>query len=113
MKEYSKCMETCDEALEVDAEHHAGKHRQEIEGQKQKALFTIYGGAQHDSNESPEERLKKAMQDPKVQEILSDPFMRTLLDQMAQNPEAAREHMKNPKIRENVGGFTYLFILVS
>jgi stress-induced-phosphoprotein 1 len=38
-----------------------------------------------------EERLKNAMQNPKVQEILADPIMQQILQQMTTDPAAARE----------------------
>ena len=40
---------------------------------------------------TPEERQKQAMEDPEVQEILRDPAMRMILEQMQQNPTAANE----------------------
>ena len=43
MKEYTKCLQTCDDALVIDADHHGGKHGAEIETQKQKASMAMYG----------------------------------------------------------------------
>lgn len=42
------------------------------------------------------------MSDPEVQEILRDPGMRMLLEQMSQDPKAAQEHMRNPEIRNKL-----------
>ncbi|KAI3633983.1 hypothetical protein MIR68_007587 [Amoeboaphelidium protococcarum] len=104
MKEYQKCVSVCDEAIEIDEAHNEGKSRYELEQQKQKATNAMYGyGADSESaNMSQEERAKKAMQDPKVQQILADPVMRQILDQMAQDPNAARDHLQNPVIRDNI-----------
>ncbi|KAI3656961.1 hypothetical protein MP638_004192 [Amoeboaphelidium occidentale] len=105
MKEYTKCMQTCDDALVVDAEYHQGKNAAELQSQKQKAQFAMMGyGADEGQDESlsQEEKLKRAMQNPKVQEILADPVMRQILEQMSTNPEAARDHLKNPSVREKV-----------
>jgi stress-induced-phosphoprotein 1 len=104
MKEFAKCVQTCDDALKIDAEHHGSKNHAEIEAQKQKATFATYGigGGGDDENLSQEERAKRAMNDPKVQEILSDPVMRQILEQMSTDPAAARDHMKNPMIREKI-----------
>eukprot|EP00158_Paraphelidium_tribonemae_P004396 Partr_v1_DN26728_c0_g1_i4_m8762 putative Heat shock protein len=105
MKEYSKCIQTCDEAMIVDSEHHNSKFAAEIEGQKQKAAMAVYGYPQdagEDSGLSQEERAKKGMQDPKVQEIMADPVMRQILEQMSNDPAAARSHMQNPMIREKI-----------
>ncbi|CAI4222798.1 unnamed protein product [Auanema sp. JU1783] len=51
------------------------------------------------NDESPEVARERAMADPEVQEILRDPGMRMLLEQMSQDPGAAQEHLKNPEIR--------------
>jgi stress-induced-phosphoprotein 1 len=107
MKEFVKCIQTCEDGLKVDEEHHQGKNKTELETQKQKATMAMYGmgegaASADDENMTQEERMKKAMRDPKVQEILSDPVMRSLLEQMSNNPEAARDHLKNPMIREKI-----------
>lgn len=99
MKEYAKCMQTCEQAMEIDAEHHQGKNRAEIEGQIQKAQYAMYGDR---TSGSEEERMKNAMKDPKVQEILADPIMRQILDQMSKDPAAAQDHLRNPDVREKV-----------
>lgn len=103
MKEYTKCIKTCDEALDVDKAHNGGKSSSELNAQKQKAQMAMYGfGDQDTSNMSQEERAQKAMQNPEIQKILSDPVMRQILEQMSSNPSAAQEHMKNPDIREKI-----------
>lgn len=102
MREHTKCIETCEKALEVDAEHNAGKSKTEIESQKQKAMMGMYGLGDGDEGMSQEERAKKAMNDPKIQAILSDPVMRQILEQMSTDPAAAQDHMKNPMIREKI-----------
>jgi stress-induced-phosphoprotein 1 len=52
----------------------------------------------NNSEGSREETLKQAMEDPEVQEILADPIMRSILEQMQKDPKAAQDHMKNPVI---------------
>jgi stress-induced-phosphoprotein 1 len=42
------------------------------------------------------------MQDPEVQEILRDPAMRLILEQMQTDPRAAQDHLKNPEIRSRI-----------
>jgi len=61
----------------------------------------------HDCNSAasklnPEERRKQAMEDPEVQQILQDPAMRMILEQMQENPQAAQEHLQEPAIREKI-----------
>lgn len=93
MREYLKSVQTCEDALLVDAESHAGKYRSELESQKQKSSMALngYGGVDESSDGmTQEERQKKAMSNPKVVEIMSDPVMRQILEQMSTDPEAAR-----------------------
>lgn len=42
-------------------------------------------------NSNPEEVRKRAMADPEVRNILSDPAMRLILDQMQNDPKALNE----------------------
>ena len=42
--------------------------------------------------DDPEERRKRAMQDPEIQQILQDPAMQMILQQMQENPGALREY---------------------
>lgn len=109
MKEYAKSMATCDEALLIDAEHHAGKHRAELEQQKGKATMAMYGMAgAEEGGESMEERQKRAMSDPKVQEIMNDPTMRMILQQMSTDPMAVQEYVV--VMRGCLAAFDLIFI---
>lgn len=49
-------------------------------------------------SDDPEERRKRAMQNPEVQKILGDPAMQIIMQQMQRNPEALRDHLQNPDI---------------
>lgn len=44
------------------------------------------------SNSNPEEVRKRAMADPEVQQILNDPAMRLILEQMQSDPKALQEY---------------------
>jgi len=50
------------------------------------------------SHNDPEETRKRAMKDPEVQQILQDPAMRMILEQMQSDPQAIQEHLQNPEI---------------
>lgn len=50
----------------------------------------------------PEEIRQRANNDPEIQEILTDPAMKIILDQMQEDPKAAQEHLKNPEIRSRI-----------
>ncbi len=55
-----------------------------------------------ESSANPEEIRKRAMQDPEVQEILRDPAMRMILEQMQTDRQAVQDHLKNPEIRQKI-----------
>jgi len=50
------------------------------------------------ANNDPEEVRKRAMSDPEVQQILKDPAMRIILEQMQSDPRALQDHLKNPEV---------------
>lgn len=54
------------------------------------------------SQDNPEARRKAALHDPEVQQILSDPAMQLILQQMQSNPAALRDHLQDPKIAEKI-----------
>ncbi|VDN19113.1 unnamed protein product [Dibothriocephalus latus] len=49
------------------------------------------------SESDPEATRQRAMYDPEIKEILSDPAMRMILNQM-EDPDAMKEHLANPEI---------------
>lgn len=63
MKRYSDCLDACEVAAEVDAEHHGGSNAKEIEQQQQKALMKMYEKRENETEEQTRERI---MQDPDV-----------------------------------------------
>ena len=50
------------------------------------------------SEEDLKARQAKAMADPEIQGILSDPIMRQVLNDFQQDPKAAQQHMRQPQI---------------
>lgn len=64
MKEYTKAIQACQDALEADTDK---KHTREIEQQMQKCMMETY--AQR-SNETDEQTLERAMKDPEVASIM-------------------------------------------
>lgn len=84
VKEYGKAQSAYEAALALD------NNNQEARDGLMNAMRS--------NNEDPETVRERALRDPEVQEILKDPGMRLLLEQMSQDPGAIREHLKNPDI---------------
>ncbi|CAI5452142.1 unnamed protein product [Caenorhabditis angaria] len=84
MKEWGKAKRAYEDALMVDS-----TNAEALEG-----LRNVI----RNDDEDPEKARERVMNDPEVQEILRDPGMRMILEQMSQDPGAAREHLKNPEI---------------
>ncbi|KAL5527530.1 hypothetical protein ACEPAG_6331 [Sanghuangporus baumii] len=96
MKEYTKAIDAIQEAAEHDED---GSHMMEIQQQLMKCNQALT--AQR-SNESEEETLQRAMRDPEVAKIMTDPVMQTILQQAQTDPKALQDHMKNPGVRDKI-----------
>ena len=79
MKETAKAMAAFNKALELDPDNADAKD----------GLKKCY------AQDDPETRRKHAMQDPQIQQIMSDPAMQIILRQMQDNPGAINEWVKN------------------
>jgi len=86
MGQQSKVRAVYEKALELDP--NCGEA---IEGYKNCSI---------QSYSDPEETRKRAMGDPEIQQILNDPAMRMILEQMQNDPSAIQEHLKVPAIAE-------------
>lgn len=95
-REYSECLETCDLAKKADVDQ---KHSDEIAQQISKCYQKMYS---ENAGQSREDVMKKAMQDPEIQQILSDPVMNQILMQMQDDPNALRAHMTNPTVAAKI-----------
>jgi len=88
LKETAKALAAYSKALEVDP-----NCQEAIDG---------YRACSIETNSNPEEVRKRAMQDPEVQDILRDPAMRLILEQMQTERNAVQDHLKNPEIRAKI-----------
>ncbi|KAI8380059.1 hypothetical protein BD560DRAFT_347647 [Blakeslea trispora] len=98
-REYQESIDTLKLAQEHDKD---GKASREIQQQLTKAYTAMNPMSGTNANESQEETLRRAAQDPEVQRILGDPVMQQILQQMQEDPKAAQEHLKNPQVAANV-----------
>ncbi|KAF9438615.1 Hsp90 cochaperone [Entomortierella beljakovae] len=98
-KEYTECLETCQLAKEADVDN---KNTAEIDSQINKVYAEMSRGPQRREGETEAETLARAQQDPEIQRIMGDPAMRSILQQMQEDPQAAQEHMKNPMVAANI-----------
>ncbi|XP_013187175.1 stress-induced-phosphoprotein 1 [Amyelois transitella] len=88
MQQQSKALTAYQKALELDP-----TNAEALDG---------YRACSTQLNSNPEEVRKRAMADPEVQQILRDPAMRCILEQMQQDPHALQDHLKNPDIAAKI-----------
>ncbi|KAH8403046.1 hypothetical protein KR222_003746, partial [Zaprionus bogoriensis] len=88
MQQTSKASSAYQKALELDA-----NNAEAIEGYRQCSM---------NFQRNPQEVLKNAMSDPEIQQILKDPAMRMILEQMQNDPNAVKEHLQNPAIADKI-----------
>ncbi|KAJ2950290.1 hypothetical protein O0L34_g11655 [Tuta absoluta] len=88
MQQHSKALTAYQKALELDP-----SNAEALDG---------YRACSTQLNSNPEEVRKRAMADPEVQQILRDPAMRCILEQMQQDPHALQDHLKNPDIAAKI-----------
>ncbi|XP_002509580.2 hsp70-Hsp90 organizing protein 3 [Ricinus communis] len=97
MKEYDKALETYQEGLKHDPQN------QELLDGVRRCVEQLNKASRGDlSPEELKERQAKAMQDPEIQNILSDPVMRQVLVDFQENPKSAQDHMKNPMVMNKI-----------
>ncbi|CAD6250089.1 unnamed protein product [Miscanthus lutarioriparius] len=97
MKEYDKAMETYQAGLKHDP------NNQELLDGVRRCIEQINKANRGEiSQDELQERQNKAMQDPEIQNILTDPIMRQVLTDFQENPRAAQEHLKNPGVMQKI-----------
>ncbi|THG14679.1 hsp70-Hsp90 organizing protein 1 [Camellia sinensis] len=97
MKEYDKALETYQQGLKLEPQN-----PELLDGIK-RCVQQINKASRGDlSPEELKERQEKGMQDPEIQNILTDPVMRQVLSDFQENPKSAQEHMKNPQVMSKI-----------
>eukprot|EP00761_Pharyngomonas_kirbyi_P012836 gb/GECH01012863.1/.p1 GENE.gb/GECH01012863.1/~~gb/GECH01012863.1/.p1 ORF type:complete len:568 (+),score=202.42 gb/GECH01012863.1/:1-1704(+) len=92
LKEYHKALETYDKGMKID-----NNNVELMEGSKR-----VIQAINSDSGDDDETRAQRAMYDPEIQEILGDPGMQQVLQDLKNNPQAASSHLSDPKIKANI-----------
>lgn len=97
MKEYNKAMATYEEGLKHDPDNAELK-----EGLVRciQAVNKMNRGEVGD--EELEQRQQRAMADPEIQGILTDPVMRQVLRDMQEDPAAAQKHLRHPEVSKKL-----------
>ncbi|KAL1559750.1 Hsp70-Hsp90 organizing protein 2 [Salvia divinorum] len=97
MKEYEKALETYQEGLKHDPQN------QELLDGIRRCVEQANKASRGDlTPDELKERQAKGMQDPEIQNILTDPVMRQVLTDFQENPVAAQKHMKNPGVMDKI-----------
>ncbi|KAH8917974.1 TPR-like protein [Atractiella rhizophila] len=96
MKDFDKALQILEKASEVDVEK---KNSTEIGQVTRKVMEAMYTTR---STETEEQTLERAMRDPEVRNIMTDPIMQDILQQSQRDPAALQAHLKNPMIREKI-----------
>jgi len=98
IKDYQKALEVYDHGLKLD------EHNKELEDGIQTVLKAMNerNQKQNQTGELDKETLESAMRNPEIQQILSDPIMQQILQDMQQNPGAVQNHLQNPLIKDKI-----------
>lgn len=89
LKEYHKAISTYESVLKIEPAN--------IEAKKG-ITDTNIQISQSMNNETDEQRVQRAMADPEIAAIVSDPMIRIALEQMQQNPRNINEYMKDSNL---------------
>ena len=90
LKDYNKSLATYEAGLKLEPTN------QELISGRRQVLDKIQ--TSYTDTESDPEQLKRAMADPEIQQILKDPQMQIILQMLQENPKAAAEALKDPKV---------------
>jgi len=88
MRQFSKAQDAYQNAVDLDA-----NNNEALQGIRECVM----------ADKGDEEEIKKqAMADPEIQQILKDPSMRMILEQMQNDPKALGDHLQNPDVAAKI-----------
>ena len=90
MKQYHKALEAFEKGLSLDPDS------TELKEERMRTMMAINTG------EADPERAKEAMKDPEIQNILRDPTINKVLQDLQQNPAAGQAAMRDKDIRSKI-----------
>jgi stress-induced-phosphoprotein 1 len=96
MKDYHKSLEAYEKGLKLD------ENNAELKEGLKKTMYAINAGNYAGDEKEQQERAAKAAQDPEIQNILRDPVMVQILNDMQTDPKAVANHMRNPAVAAKI-----------
>lgn len=91
MKEYHKAIEVAERALKIDPNDESAK-------EQLKKTRQAISGDMHNTEGNDEERVKRAMSDPEIQQIMMDPMLKIALGKMQEDPRGAAQYFTDPNL---------------
>merc|ERR1719352_342294 len=89
MKENHKALKAYEDGLKIDPDN------QELIQGRQQVMYAVQSGQNQGTDQ---EQVAHAMADPEIQDILKDPQINIVLQNMQDNPARINEYMQDPKI---------------
>ena len=100
LKEYHKAIKAFSTGLEYDEANKECKQGfMDAERAIQSGMMASGAGGDPDADK---ERMARAMQDPEIQGIVSDPLVGMALQRLQQGPEQAAEVLKDPSMAAKI-----------
>ena len=98
LKEYHKATEVLERALTIDPEDESAKD------QLRKTRMAISGDMHNQTEGNDEERMRRAMADPEIQQLMMDPMLKIALGKMQEDPKNAHTYFNDktlgPKLQK-------------
>lgn len=91
LKEYHKAIEVSERALKIDPNDESAQE------QLKKTRMAI-AGDMHKTEGNDDERMRRAMADPEIQQIMMDPMLKIALGKMQEDPRGAASYFNDPNL---------------